>query len=577
MAASISETISRSVWWGWGDPERAQPLSEHAIRLLRETLQLDSTELSHPPVAESQVRVGPTTRLDDQSVDALRAIVGAEHVNTTDHERIIHSGGKSTPDLLRRRDGDALDAPDAIVFPGSTDEVAAVLAYCVAHRIAVVPFGGGTSVVGGVEPVRAEFGHLISVDLTRMTELVSIDPVSRTARFQAGIRGPAVEASLAQLGYTLGHLPQSHQEATLGGYAATRSAGQASTGYGRSDGLILGLTVETPNGQLNLGDRAPASAAGPDLLQLFLGSEGTLGIITEVMVAIVPKPTKKSYGAWAFPSFEAGVSALRGLIQDAPRGDVPEVCRLSDTDETDLTLKLSESSAVTMLRRYLTARGLRTPALAIFVWEGTDNSVAARKRRSASRLRKAGGIYVTGAPAEAWDNGRFNAPYQRDELLSRGVFVETLETAALWSNLTATHAAVRTAIRQALANDAAAGGSVEHPSHIQAHVSHLYRSGASLYYTFIARREPDPIAQYRRVKAAASTAIVNAGATITHHHAVGTEHAPYLSAEIGELGVAILAGLKGVVDPVGILNPGKLMSRPGRPNDSDGPSGTTPN
>lgn len=554
------------MWWGWGDPERAKPLTEHALQLLRDTLDLSSTEVSDPPVAEDEVRLGSRGPLDDNIAAALRAIVGADHVDTSGHERLVHAGGKSTPDLVRRRDGDAVDAPDAVVFPGSTAEVAEVLALCVANRIAVVPFGGGTSVVGGVEPIRAAFDTLVCLDLGRMAGLIDLDPVSRTARFHAGTRGPAVEAALSQHGFTLGHLPQSHQQATIGGYAATRSAGQASTGYGRSDELIQGLRVETPSGPIELGGHAPASAAGPDLLQLFLGSEGVLGVITEVTVAIVPRPTRKSYGAWAFPSFEAGVTALRSVIQDAPRGDVPDVCRLSDTEETALTLSLSESSSVATLKRYLSARGLSHPALALFVWEGTDGSVSARRRRIARRLRRAGGVFITGIPAKSWDNGRFGAPYQRDELLGRGVFVETLETAALWSNLTHTHDAVQGAIRRALAgggggDDADHDAPLPRPSHIQAHVSHVYRSGASLYYTFIAAREADPIAQYERVKAAASAAIVEAGATITHHHAVGTEHAPYLAAEIGPLGVELLLALKHSVDPVGILNPGKLIPR----------------
>ncbi|UCR89853.1 FAD-binding oxidoreductase [Mycetocola spongiae] len=551
MGANISESIPHSVWWGWGDPARATPLSPEILTLLRERFHYNADAILSPPVALEDVVLGEGA-LDAESEELLRGIVGAPYISAARLDRVVHAGGKNTPDLLRRRGGDARDAPDAVVYPGSAAEVLAVLALCSERRIAVVPFGGGTSVVGGVEPLRDRFTHLITLDLSRLNRLLSVDPVSRTATFEAGIRGPAIEAALAAHNFTLGHLPQSHQEASLGGYAATRSAGQASTGYGSSDELITGLRVQTPRGELRLGGRAPASAAGPDLRELFLGSEGVLGVITEVTVRISPRVTAKSYGAWAFSSFEAGAEALRRLAQDAPAGDIPEVCRLSDAEETELNLAMSGSSSVRTLRRYLAARGLTHPALALFVWEGSDGRTRSRRRRISRLLRRAGGVWVTAGPAQAWDRGRFGAPYLRDELLGRGVFVETLETAALWSNLAATHAAVSGAIRAALVEGDA-------PCAIQGHISHLYPEGASLYFTFIAAAESDPFAQYARVKAAASEAIVAAGATISHHHAVGLEHAPYLEAEIGALGVRALAGVKAVLDPEGILNPRKLL------------------
>ena len=554
MGADITEILPPSVWWGWGDPARAKPLPEHAIALLRDRLGTDPA-VTAPPVALDEVEL-PEPALDAAALDAIAAIVGADRVSTERLDRVEHAGGKNTPDLLSRRAGDARLAPDAVVRPSTSEAVGELLRHCVTADIAVVPFGGGTSVVGGVEPLRGGRAAVIALDLGGMAQLLSLDPVTRTARVQAGMRGPALEAALASRGFTMGHLPQSHQEATIGGYAATRSAGQASTGYGRSDELITALRVETPRGPLRLGDGAPASAAGPDLRQLFIGSEGLLGIITEVTIKIVPAPTAKAYGAWAFPSFAAGVEALRILAQEAVPGDVPEVCRLSDEEETELNLALAGGKDVELLTNYLGKRGLKRPALALFVWEGEGREPAARRRRIARVLRRAGGVSATAGPAKSWDRGRFSAPYLRDELLGRRIFVETLETAALWSNLEQTHDAVRDAIRAALA------GSTGADSAIQSHVSHLYPTGASLYYTFIAAMEDDPHEQYRRVKAAASEAIVASGATITHHHAVGTEHAPYLAAEIGELGLDVLAAVKRELDPTGILNPGKLLPEP---------------
>lgn len=547
---NIEQEIARSVWYGWGDPARAKPLGTHALDFLRRTLGLSSVEPAHPPVHWPDVRVGPVG-VDDEVLAELRAVCGAEHVSTDATERILHSGGKSTPDLLRRRGGDALDAPDAVVFPGSSEEVRELLTLCVRRLLAVVPFGGGTSVVGGVEPVRGPFAGIITLDLRRMNRLLHIDPLSRTATLEAGIRGPAIEAALAPHGFTLGHFPQSHQEATLGGYVATRSAGQASTGYGRSDDLVKQVHLETPAGPLDVGGHAPATAAGPRLVEVVVGSEGTLGVITSATVKISPAPVAKAYGSWSFPSFAAGADALRRLCQDGVRGDMPHVCRLSDSDETASTLQLGGRKTAA-LSRYLAARRQNTPALALFVWEGDSRETRARKRRSARILRHAGGVPLGPMPAKAWEHGRFSGPYLRDELLTRGVYVETLETATMWSRLDDTYREVRRAILAALGESGGAG-------YVHTHLSHVYSDGASLYFTFLAGLEEDGLAQNARVKAAASRAIVAAGATITHHHAVGTDHAPYLAAEIGELGVRVLGSIKGELDPHGIMNPGKLL------------------
>ncbi len=557
METHITDEISRSVWYGWGDPSRAKPLSAGTLEFLRSTLKLRSVAPDHPPVELSEVRVEPIA-ISDAVLDDLRAIVGPSHVATDPTTRILHAGGKSTPDLIRRRGGDALEAPDAVVFPGGETEVRAILALCVRLRLAVVAFGGGTSVVGGVEPLRGRFAGVITLDMARMDRLLHVDPLARTATFEAGIRGPAIEAALAPHGLTMGHFPQSHQEATLGGYVATRSAGQASTGYGRSDDLVKSAHLETPSGPFDVGSQAPGSAAGPKLLDVVVGSEGTLGVITRATVKVVPVPAAKVYGSWSFPSFEAGAEAMRRLRQDGARGDMPHVCRLSDTDETASTFKLG-GAKTGALQRYLGLRGQRTPAMALFVWEGSEQEAKAGKRRSARIMRAAGGISLGPLPGKSWEHGRFSGPYLRDELLTRGVFVETLETATSWGLLAQTYADVRAAILDALQAD---GGS----AYVQTHVSHVYSDGASLYFTFLAGMEGDPLAQNARVKAAASEAIVAAGATITHHHGVGVDHAPYMGAEIGDLGIKVLAGIKSALDPAGIMNPGKLLPTPPLPN-----------
>ncbi|KIP53095.1 FAD-binding oxidoreductase [Leucobacter komagatae] len=557
MAADITASVPESPWWGWAPFTPGGVLPAGARQVLAERLGIDpDVEIAPPPPPATAASV-PESSLGAEALGALAAAAGSGTVSQDPADRVRHAAGKHTPDLLRQRAGTPLAFPDAVVSPGARDEVAPILHACSAHGIAVVPFGGGSSVVGGVTPLRGSHSAVIALDLTRLDALISLNEVDRTATFEAGIRGPALERALADHGYTLGHIPQSHQQATLGGYAATRSAGQASTGYGAIAELITAITLETPRGQLALGGRAPASAAGPDLKHLVIGSEGTLGVITEVTVAIKPRVTHKTYGAWAFPSFEAGAAAIRALAQDGGAGDLPDVCRLSDEEETELTLAQTDGAAVRLLRRWLRARGIETPALLLGVWEGTGSDTKRRHKRAVRILKSHGGVSATTAPAEAWDRGRFGSPRLRDELLTIGVMVDTLETAATWTKLAETHTRVAEAIRSALA--AGPGGAETRPAAVQGHISHVYRDGASLYYTFIAGAEADPIAQYDRVKAAANAAILAAGATITHHHAVGTEHAAMLPAEIGPLGVNVLRAVKHELDPAGIMNPGKLV------------------
>ena len=557
MAADITESIPVSPWWGWAPATSGGVLPEGARKVLGERLGIDpNAQVAGPPPEVTAVDLPDSTLTDD----ALGALAGAAATGTVSQDpadRMQHAAGKHTPDLIRQREARPLAVPDAVVSVGATSEVRDILAACLAHDIAVVPFGGGSSVVGGVTPLRGGHASVIALDLTRLNALIELNETDRTATFEPGIRGPEIEHALAARGFTLGHIPQSHQQATLGGYAATRSAGQASTGYGAIAELITGIALETPSGPLVLGGRAPASAAGPDLKHLVIGSEGTIGVITEVTVAISRRVTEKTYGAWAFPSFEAGAAAIRALAQDGEKGDLPDVCRLSDEEETELTLAQSDGTPVRLLRRWLSSRGIETPALLLGVWEGTSADTKRRHKRAAKILKAHGAVSATTSPAQAWDRGRFSSPRLRDELLTIGVMVDTLETAATWTKLAETHTAVAEAIRAALAGGP--GGNETKPAAVQGHISHVYRDGASLYYTFIAAAEDDMIAQYERVKAAANAAILASGATITHHHAVGTEHAALLPAEIGELGVRVLRAVKRELDPAGIMNPGKLV------------------
>ncbi|GAA4840305.1 FAD-binding oxidoreductase [Kitasatospora terrestris] len=523
-------------WDAWGDPELAKPLSDDIKGLLAAALGVSGGDGER--LTADQVVLTPS-RLAKEDAEALAAAVGAEWLSTADADRLPRAGGKSTPDLLRRRSRDAQDAPDAVLLPGTEEEIAAVLALCAERRIAVVPFGGGTSVVGGVDPERGPFTAVLSLDLRRFDRLHELDEVSGEAVLGAGVTGPRAEELLGERGWELGHFPQSFRYATIGGFAATRSSGQDSAGHGRFDDMVSGLRVVTPAGTLDLG-RAPASAAGPDLRELFLGSEGVLGIITAVRLRVHRKPESTVYGAWSFPDFATGAAALRAVEQ---QGTGPTVIRLSDEAETAINLAMTDKIGGT------TVTG---GCLAVTLFEGAAEHTVFRDEATAAVLAAAGGTPLGPDPATAWEHGRFNAPYLRDALLDAGALCETLETATGWANLPVLKAAVTEALQSALRESGT-------ESLVMCHISHVYPTGASLYFTVVAAQRGDALAQWAGAKRAACDAIMANGGTITHHHAVGADHRPWLEQEIGELGVRILRAVKETVDPAGILNPGKLI------------------
>jgi alkyldihydroxyacetonephosphate synthase len=438
-----------------------------------------------------------------------------------------------------------------VVVPGSTEQVQALLAACAEARVAVVPFGGGTSVVGGVDPFADGFPAVISLDLHRLDGLLAVDRTSLTATFEGGLFGPEAERLLAAEGLTLGHFPQSFEFSTVGGWVATRSAGQASTGHGRIDELVEGLRLVAPTGEV-MQRAVPATAAGPDLRELLVGSEGVLGVICEATLRVRELPAARQYEGWSFRSFEEGCEALRVMEQ---ADGSPDVVRLSDEHETRLSFALASTGSATERagRAYLRMRGHEGGCIAIAGFEGEADDVERRRLHSGALLRAGGGLRLGRRPGEAWLRGRYAGPYVRDALLDHGVFVETLETAATWSNLPTLYAAVADALRRSLSERGT-------PPLVMCHVSHLYRSGASLYYTFLARQQPeDAIEQWHAAKSAACDAIVANGGTITHHHAIGRDHVPWMPAEIGSVGIDLIRAAKQRLDPVGIMNPGKLL------------------
>ncbi|QUL78848.1 FAD-binding oxidoreductase [Brevibacterium sp. SMBL_HHYL_HB1] len=545
------DTQSRMRWWGWGEDGHDGPVKPGAKVILSKHCGWPAG-VDRPHVALEEVSL-PESRLTDEMRARLAETVGEDFVRDDHATRVSHAAGRSLPDLIRLRTGRLSSAPDAVVYPAAGAEVDALLAVCAEESVAVVPVGGGTSVVGGIDAVRGGFSAVVSISMARLDQILDIDEESLTATVQAGVFGPELEERLQSRGFTLGHYPQSFEFSTVGGWVATRSAGQQSTGYGRIDENVHGLRCSTPSGPIEL-PTTPATAAGPNPRQLFVGSEGTLGIITEATVRIRRVPKAVRADSWFFPDFASGTAALREMEQS---GLQLAIARLSDVNETAFGLaQLGSGLQRKGVLTYLRARGITTPCLLVVRYDGSAAEVRARRSQGRSIVRRHKGVNLGAVPETSWEKHRFSTPYLRDQLLREGMIAETLETSVPWSKVEDLHETISAEIEREMAERGT-------PAFVLCHVSHLYASGCSLYYTVFAKQQVGAeIAQWKALKSAAGDAIVAGGGTITHHHAVGTDHGPWLPAETGQRWLRMLRAAKAEVDPAGIMNPGKLMNGP---------------
>jgi len=527
-------------WNGWGDDSVLYPLPEGGPVKLAEWVGESSPP--HDATLEEVIRTIPASRLP---ADAT--------VTTAPEIRLRHARGQSLPDWVALRSGRIAAFPDGVAFPESEEAIQALLALAARAGAHLIPYGGGTSVVGHINPL-PDAPATLTVSLARMNQLVALDERSHLATFGAGASGPVVEAALRAQGYTLGHFPQSFEYSTLGGWIATRSTGQQSLGYGRPEQFFVGGRMITPAEVLDL-PVIPASAAGPDLRHLVLGSEGRLGIITQATVRVRQLPTYENFHAVFFHSWEEGAEAVRAMAQ----AHLPlSMLRLSDPVETETTLVLAgHERLVGMLHKGLRALGYTYPGKAMLFFAATgDEATVRRGKRGALHIaRQYGGLHIGQYMGEQWRKSRFLSPYLRNTLWEHGYAIDTLETAFPWSSVLESVTAIRAALSQA---QEAAG----ERAHVMVHLSHIYEIGASFYVTLLFRAHPDPdrtVAFWQGLKGAASRAIVAAGGTISHQHGVGVDHKPYLAAEKGALGMALLADAARRCDPEGILNPGKLF------------------
>jgi len=525
-------------WNGWGDRNTDYPLPEVGLDFLKRIL--GDLELPGETTKESILMGMPESLIPTHPL-----------VNLDPETRLRHSRGQSLPDWVALNAGRIEAFPDGVAFPASGEHVRGLFEFARQCGAILIPYGGGTSVVGHINPPASQTS-VLTLSMEKLDRLLELDESSMIATFEAGVAGPHLEAQLKEQGYTLGHFPQSFEYSTLGGWIATRSSGQQSYHYGRIEALFAGGRVETPQGTLKL-PVFPASAAGPDLREIVLGSEGRLGVITHAQVRVSSLPETEAFYGVFFSSWEEGCAAVRAIAQN----QVPlSMLRLSNPQETETTLILSGKSWVDLADRGLRLLGHGDGrCLMIFGASGSSQHVRRTRTAAKSICRQFGGLFVGTIVGHTWEKSRFLSPYLRNTLWNNGVAVDTLETALPWSQVAAASQAVPDSIT------AAAARFDEHVL-VMTHLSHIYRDGASIYTTYLFRRTSDPdevLERWAAMKAAASREIQAHGGTISHQHGVGVDHAPYLPAEKGPVGMAAIRSLCNTFDPEGIMNPGKLL------------------
>lgn len=519
----------------------------------------ESFEPSAEMLSWLEDRLGPATPLpppaDPLSVpadpaQALPRLPG--DVSESPEDRLRHSRGQGLPDLLYLRSGRVPALPDAVARPAGEAEIEGILRAASEAEVAVIPRGGGTSVTGGVH-VEPGGPPTVVVSLERLAGLEGLDPVSGLATFGAGATGPEVEAALAPEGFTLGHFPQSWELSTVGGWVAARASGQESLGYGRIEDLTAGLTLLAPAGRLELPPQ-PAAAAGPELREVVLGSEGRYGVISRVTLRVRPTPVDTTVEGWLLPSWDRGLVASRELVQ---QGVPLTLLRLSNEPETEVALAVGlggHSLLAPVARAWWRLRGVRRGCLLLLAVAGSVRERERSRDEALDVLSRHGAVGLGTRPGRTWQRDRFRHPYLRDALLDRGLATDTLETAAPWSQLSDLAATTIRAIEESL----------EDPGERVAclcHVSHPYRDGASLYFTFFYRCPEDPDAavdRWWRIKRAATDALVDGGGVLSHHHGIGRWHAPWMKRALGASAIEAIEGVARTLDPRGVMNPGVL-------------------
>jgi alkyldihydroxyacetonephosphate synthase len=547
-------------WWGWGaqDVSFSHEGKPELAPFIEHRLGLDVRRPATGAMAFEQLEV-PATGLPAGLRAQLHDAVGRDHVSTDDRDRVVHGRGKSLTDLIRQRRGDLGRLPDVVVRPGAEHEVAAVVGAALEEDAVVIPFGGGSSISGSLQAEEGETRPVISLDMGRLNRVLDVDPTSQLARVQAGVLGPDLERQLGARGWTCGHFPDSFTYSTLGGWIATRSSGMQSDRYGDIADITRGLRVVTPSGILSVRP-VPSTSTGPSVREMVLGSEGRLGVITEATIHVHRVPPVRSIRGYLFPTWPDALAAMRDIAASEAS---PSVTRVSDAPETAFSFAMREAPTPLdrlkskALQALLRRRGWdpETICLSLIGYEGSAGHVGRERKRTERIVKRHGGLGIGASPGELYDRKKFDTPYIRDFLLDRGAPADVSETSAPWGALQRVYDEVMAAGHDAF-------GRLGVPGYLMCHLSHSYHAGACLYFTF-ALNPPDDhdgLEDYAVVKHAIQQAFVDAGATLSHHHAVGTEHARWLEADISQPGVAMLRALFEGTDPGSNLNPGKIVA-----------------
>lgn len=558
----MSLTHSRThKWWGWGHQSdvgfdvAARP---GAWPFIASRVGAPIAAPVQEPVAFNDILL-PPSRATPLLLEALERAVGAANLSVSADDRVNHAYGKSFADLWRARRGQFDCSPDVIVCPRDEEAIAAVLRIAADHGALVIPFGGGTNICGALHPEGTSERAVISLDMVNMDRILSIDPVSGTAYVEAGIYGPALEEELQRHGLTLGHFPDSFRYSTLGGWVATRSSGMQSDRYGNIEDLVQAVTVVTPVGRIST-HNVPRRSAGPELREAFIGSEGVFGVISAVVIRLRPTPDRRIVRGFLFPDFASGIESLREIARNRLS---PVMIRLNDPEKTGLTFAFKErQSRTSRLFARAVQKGIKTftrvdPATCCLAMVGFEGDAATiRRETSVVRriFRRHGAVDIGTGLNASFEKSKFDYPHLRDFIMDRGVVADVSETSTQWSNLTHLYHHL---MRKVGTFAAAENLKVT----IGCHVSHTYSSGASLYFTY-AFYHPgeDALRLYRALKACTEEAFIEAGGTLSHHHAVGTEHRPWLAREVSNEQIQMIRAVKRTLDPANIMNPGKLLT-----------------
>jgi alkyldihydroxyacetonephosphate synthase len=545
--------MNRSMkWWGWGHPAQEFSIDDKPglWPYISKTLGTapDPKIMTNPPIALKDIQL-PLAKRNEPFIAALQMPILFDNF-----ERLLHTYGKSFRDLWRVRNGIVKWAPDCVCYPQSEEDVIQILKQAHEHNVVVIPFGGGSNIAGCLEARDEEDRMILSLDMTKMEKLVALDKQSKTATVQAGIMGPQLEKLLNEQGLTLGHFPDSFQHSSLGGWVATRSAGMQSDKYGKIEDMVISLRLITPQGKV-ITRTVPKSSNGIDLKHLCIGSEGILGVITQVVLQVHPLPAYKEYKGYLFPDFERGVHAI---YECASSGLTPSMTRLNDPIKTALSFAFKTKGSKTqellgkLVKLYLKKikkLDFDKVSLLLVCFEGDQK----QKKQAEAIYKKYGAVSLGNSPGKGFEKGKYDFPYIRDFVMDRGLIADVSETSTVWSNLLPLYYKAQNAIINAIKASGA-------PPFCGCHISHTYHTGASLYFTFACKQNPEQeLAQYLSIKKAAEDAFMQNGGTLSHHHGVGIEHQPWMEEEFSTTGLSALQALKSSLDPKGIMNPGKII------------------